>query len=70
MITHLPISSRQHGTLTPTIAEEDIVITPTPRPTATPGLIDQSVAEISAETGLDKQVFLGLTGPECLDGMG
>lgn len=40
---------------------EEILVTPTPQPTATPGVISKSVAEISAATGLNLQMFLGLT---------
>jgi small-conductance mechanosensitive channel len=48
-------------------SSEEIVITPTPKPTATPGVIDVGVAEISAVMGLDKQVFLGLTGEDWIN---
>ena len=50
---------------TPT--EEAVIITPTPKLTATPSLIDQSIAQISAETGLNRQVFLGLTGEDWIN---
>jgi small-conductance mechanosensitive channel len=58
---------QETGTASPTPAEEEIIITPTPQPTATPGVIDRSVAEISAETGLDRQVYLGLTGEDWIN---
>jgi len=47
--------------------EEQIVITPTPQPTATPGPIDRLVADISNTTGLNRQVILGLTGEEWIN---
>ena len=59
--------SQQTVTPSPAPTDEEIIITPTPKLTATPSLIDQSVAEISAETGLNRQVFLGLTGEDWIN---
>jgi small-conductance mechanosensitive channel len=47
--------------------EEQIITTPTPQPTATPGPIDRLVADISNVTGLNRQVILGLTGEEWIN---
>ena len=47
--------------------EEQIITTPTPQPTATPGPIDRLVADISNATGLNRQVILGLTGEEWIN---
>ncbi len=45
-------------------SEEQIVSTPTPEPTATPGFIEDAVSDIASATGLDRRVVLGLTGED------
>jgi len=42
-------------------ATEELVITPTPAPTATPGRLDLAVAEIAQATGADRTYVFGLT---------
>jgi len=42
-------------------ATEELVITPTPAPTATPGRLDLAVAEIAQATGADRIYVFGLT---------
>ena len=42
-------------------ATEELIITPTPAPTATPGPLDKAVAEIAQATGADKTYVFGLT---------
>ena len=68
-------------TLTPQASEEEltpvpdsdkeladqVVITPTPAPTATPGAINETVAEISDATGINKYFLLGLNGEDWLN---
>jgi small-conductance mechanosensitive channel len=41
-----------------------IIITPTPKPTATPSPIEDAVSEVAASTGLDRILLLGLTGED------
>jgi small-conductance mechanosensitive channel len=41
-----------------------IIITPTPEPTATPSPIEDAVSEVAATTGLDRVLLLGLTGED------
>jgi small-conductance mechanosensitive channel len=41
--------------------EEQIIISPTPAPTATPGPIDEVVSAIAEATGIDEKYFLGLS---------
>jgi len=62
VVTATPAPGQSGGVVVAT--EEQIVITPTPKPTATPGAIDRAVADIATATGLDRQVILGLTGEE------
>jgi small-conductance mechanosensitive channel len=42
-------------------AIEELIITPTPAPTATPGPLDRAVAEIAQATGADRTYVFGLT---------
>jgi len=42
-------------------ATEELVITPTPAPTATPSRLDLAVAEIAQATGVDETYVFGLT---------
>jgi small-conductance mechanosensitive channel len=44
----------------PTSLLGDILVTRTPEPTATPGVVEQAVEEVTAETGLAYVYFLGL----------
>jgi len=44
--------------------EDQVISTPTPEPTATPGLIDEAVSDIATATGLNRQVIFGLTGED------
>jgi small-conductance mechanosensitive channel len=46
---------------------DQVVVTPTPAPTATPGVINETIAEISIRTGLNRQILLGLTGEDWLN---
>jgi small-conductance mechanosensitive channel len=46
---------------------KNVVVTPTPAPTATPGVLDEAVADISKVTGLNRQILLGLTGEDWLN---
>jgi MscS family membrane protein len=41
--------------------ERQLLITPTPRPTATPGVVTELVADITFQLGINKAIFLGLT---------
>ncbi|MFC2023666.1 mechanosensitive ion channel family protein [Chloroflexota bacterium] len=45
---------------TPTGPLDEVIITRTPEPTATPGVIEQEVEELVAAVGLDQTTFLGL----------
>ncbi|MBK5108794.1 MAG: hypothetical protein JJE12_11725, partial [Anaerolineales bacterium] len=47
--------------------EEEIVITPTPEKTATPSPIQRSISDFASSTGLNQQVFLGLTGEDWIN---
>ena len=47
--------------------DEEIVITPTPEKTATPSPIQRSISEFASSTGLNQQVFLGLTGEDWIN---
>jgi small-conductance mechanosensitive channel len=67
VVNAVPTETPEPNLLTPVSTDDEILITPTPRPTATPGVLDRSVAEISATTGLDRQVFLGLTGEDWIN---
>ena len=42
-------------------ATEELIITPTPAPTATPGPLDRAVAEIAQATGANRTYVFGLT---------
>ena len=44
--------------------QDDIISTPTPQLTATPGIIGESIAEIAETTGLNREMLLGLTGED------
>ena len=44
-----------------------ILITPTPEPTATPSPIEEAVSEVSIATGLNRIILLGLTGEDWLN---
>jgi len=44
--------------------KDQVISTPTPEPTATPGLIDEAVSDIATATGLNRQVLFGLTGED------
>lgn len=46
---------------------EEIIRTQTPEPTATPGVLTEIVSEIASQTGLNKSVFLGLTGEDWIN---
>ena len=46
---------------------DQVVVIPTPAPTATPGVINETIAEIAVTTGLNRQVLLGLTGEDWLN---
>ena len=46
---------------------EEIVITPTPEKTATPSPIQNTISDIARSTGLNRQVFLGLTGEDWIN---
>jgi small-conductance mechanosensitive channel len=46
---------------------EEIITTPTPQPTSTPGPIEDAVSDISSATGLDQQVILGLSGEDWIN---
>jgi small-conductance mechanosensitive channel len=46
---------------TPTALLEDVIVTRTPEPTITPGVIQQGVEELVARTGLARTEILGLT---------
>jgi MscS family membrane protein len=52
---------------TPQETEESIIIPRTPEPTATPGVISQTVAELASSTGIDRVAFLGLTGEDWIN---
>ena len=45
---------------TPTGVLDDVILTRTPEPTATPGMVDQGVTELAARAGLTGTTFLGL----------
>jgi MscS family membrane protein len=45
-------------------SNQQILSTPTPEPTATPGALEEAVSDIAIATGLDRQVILGLTGED------
>ena len=51
----------------PAETEEQLIITPTPAPTATPGPLNDVVAEIAESTGLDRQYLLGLSGEDWIN---
>lgn len=44
-----------------------IIITPTPEPTATPSPIEDAVSEMAAATGLNRILLLGLTGEDWIN---
>ena len=44
--------------------QDEIISTPTPQLTATPGVIEESIAEMAVTTGLNQEIFLGLTGED------
>jgi hypothetical protein len=44
-----------------------IIITPTPEPTATPSPIEDAVSEMAAATGLNRILILGLTGEDWIN---
>jgi len=46
---------------------EDVIITPTPEPTATPGPLIEIVGELTESTGLDRRVILGLSGEDWIN---
>jgi small-conductance mechanosensitive channel len=48
-------------------SDEEIVITPTPEKTATPSPIQNTISEFARSTGLNRQVFLGLTGEDWIN---
>ena len=67
VVDSIPTETPQPNTRTAVSTEDEIIITPTPQPTATPGAIARSVADVSASTGLNQQVFLGLTGEDWIN---
>jgi small-conductance mechanosensitive channel len=67
VVDSVPTETPQPNVLTPVSTEEEIIITPTPKLTATPGSLERSVADLSATTGLDLEVFLGLTGEDWIN---
>jgi small-conductance mechanosensitive channel len=70
MVTVTPQMGDEKPTPVPLSQEqlaEQVVVTPTPAPTATPGVLGEAVAEISFATGLHRQVLLGLTGEDWLN---
>ena len=67
VVDSIPTETPQPNTRTAVSTEDEFIITPTPQPTATPGAIARSVADVSASTGLDQQVFLGLTGEDWIN---
>ena len=67
VVDSIPTETPWGQTLTPISTDDEIIITPTPQPTATPGALARSIADVSASTGLDQQVFLGLTGEDWIN---
>ena len=67
VVDSIPTETPQSNTRTSVSTEDEIIITPTPQPTATPGAIARSVADVSASTGLNMRVFLGLTGEDWIN---
>ena len=59
-----PVAVVPENTAAPPEGESQIVTTPTPEPTATPGIIEDAVSDIATATGLDRQIILGLTGED------
>jgi len=58
------------GQLTPPSGEapaEQVIRTPTPEPTATPGPLVELVDEVTATTGLGRRVILGLSGEDWIN---
>lgn len=53
--------TQEEDTSEDSAATEELVITPTPAPTATPGRLDLAVAEIAQATGADRTYVFGLT---------
>jgi len=73
-VTPEPTATPQVGSKTPTPVPasdlelaDQVVITPTPAPTATPGAINETVAEISDATGINRYFLLGLNGEDWLN---
>ena len=67
LVDTIPAETPRLNSLTPVSTAEDFIITPTPQPTATPGIIAQSVTDLSVETGLDRQILLGFTGEDWIN---
>jgi MscS family membrane protein len=59
-----PVAVVPENTAAPPEGESQIVTTPTPEPTATPGIIEDAVSDIATATGLDRQIILGLNGED------
>jgi len=49
------------------IIPSEVANTATPVPTATPGMLEEVVTELSASTGVDRVSFLGLTGEDWIN---
>lgn len=57
-----PTSTVAFGAGQEQILEEEVeIVMPTPQPTATPGLVQEVISEITTSTGLNQFRFLGLT---------
>ena len=67
LVDSVPTETSQSNALTPVTTDDEIIITPTPKLTATPGALERSVADVSATTGLSSTVFLGLTGEDWIN---
>ena len=67
VIDSIPTETPQSSELALVSTDDEILITPTPKPTATPDALTRSIADVSASTGLDRQVFLGLTGEDWIN---
>jgi len=67
VVDSIPTDTPQPNALTPVSTDDEIIITPTPQLTATPGNLEKSVANLSDTTGLNQQVFLGLTGEDWIN---
>ena len=67
VVDSIPTETPLSSTLTPVTMDDEIIITPTPKLTATPGALERSVANVSATTGLNSTVFLGLTGEDWIN---